>query len=78
MNRKEELRCAIRNLLRERKRAEQTEFERKRREFSERVGRGYSPSAGELANILDGLTADGFDRLGRKVSFVERDKPVFG
>jgi hypothetical protein len=74
----EELRRAVKNLLAERKRAEQTEFERKRREFSERVRGGYSPSAGELANILDGLTADGFDRLGRKVSFIERDKPVFG
>jgi hypothetical protein len=73
----EELRRAVKNLLRERKRAEQTEFERKRREFSERVREGYSPSAGELANILDGLTPDGYDKFGRKVSFVERDKPFF-
>lgn len=33
---------------------------------------GYDAPAGELANILDGLTPDGYDKTGKKVSFVER------
>ncbi|GEM_PF-2335236 len=35
-----------------------------------------SLSAGELANLFDGLTADGYDRRGRKVSFVETGRPL--
>lgn len=32
--------------------------------------------AGELANMIDGLTPDGYDRKGRKVSFVERGESL--
>jgi len=34
--------------------------------------------AGEIVNILEGLTPDGYDKQGRKVSFVEQGKPVIG
>jgi hypothetical protein len=34
-------------------------------------------SAGQVANLLEGLTPDGRDRSGRKVSFVESDKAAF-
>ena len=33
--------------------------------------------AGELANMLEGLTPDGFDRMGRKVSFAEHGEPLY-
>jgi len=33
-------------------------------------------SAGELANMIEGLTPDGFDKKGRKVSFVEGGQPA--
>ena len=33
-------------------------------------------SAGELANVLEGLTPDGYDAQGRKVSFVETGQPL--
>jgi hypothetical protein len=33
-------------------------------------------SAGELANVLDNLTPDGYDREGRKVSFIERGESM--
>lgn len=35
----------------------------------------YDVPAGELANMIDGLTPDGYDRTGKKVSFVEREFP---
>jgi len=75
---KDKLKNLIKGLLKEKKTTEETEFERKRREFTDRISHGYSPSAGEVANLIEGLTADGFDRLGRKVSFIEHGTPVFG
>lgn len=32
-------------------------------------------SAGEIANMIEGLTPDGFDKEGRKISFVETGEP---
>jgi len=34
-------------------------------------------SAGEIANVLEGLTPDGHDAQGRKVSFVETGKSLW-
>jgi len=34
--------------------------------------------AGEIVNIIDGLTPDGYDKKGNKVSFVERGKSFTG
>lgn len=48
------------------------EWEKKRTEFVERCRKGESPEGGELVNFLEGLTPDGYDRKGRKVSFIER------
>ncbi len=36
---------------------------------------GYDAPAGELANMIDGLTPDGYNKKGRKVSFVEGKVP---
>lgn len=33
---------------------------------------GYDAPAGEIANIIDGLTPSGYNKEDRKVSFVER------
>lgn len=35
---------------------------------------GFEAPAGELANMIDGLTPDGYDKKGRKLSFVERGR----
>jgi len=35
-------------------------------------------SAGELANMIEGLTPDGRDRQGRRVSFAERGVAALG
>jgi len=35
---------------------------------------GYDAPAGEVCNMLEGLTPSGRDRKGRQVSFVERGK----
>jgi hypothetical protein len=75
---KDKLKDLIKDLLREKKAAGVTEFEHKRREFADRIAKGYSPSAGEMANFIEGLTADGFDKHGVKVGFVERGTPVWG
>jgi len=75
---KEKLKDLIKGFLKEKKTVELSEFEQKRREFSERISRGYSPSTGELANFIEGLTADGYDRNGRKVTFIEKGANVFG
>lgn len=32
--------------------------------------------AGELANMIDGLTPDGYDKEGRKVSFIEQGEDL--
>lgn len=37
---------------------------------------GIDAPAGELANMIDGLTPDGYDKQGRKVSFVERGEDL--
>lgn len=68
---------SIKALLQEKKAVEVSEYERKRREFAARCAAGYEPSAGELANMLENLTPDGFDKLGRKVSFIERGTGIF-
>jgi len=39
---------------------------------------GLSAPAGEIVNIIDGLTPDGYDKKGNKVSFVEKEKPFTG
>jgi hypothetical protein len=78
MSKKEKLKGLIKGLLKEKKAVELTEFERKRREFADRIMKGYSPSTGELANYIEGLTHDGYDRQGRKVSFIERGESIFG
>jgi len=49
-------------------------WQRERRQ----AARSKNLSAGQVANLLDGLTPDGCDRNGRKVSFVESDKAAFG
>jgi len=69
---KDKLKGLIKGLLEEKKATEETEFERKRHEFADRCAKGYSPSPGELANFLENLTHDGYDSMGRKVSFVEQ------
>ena len=50
---------------------------KQREEFRQAVLRGYEPMDGELANVIDGLTPDGVDRQGRKVSFVEYGRQFF-
>jgi hypothetical protein len=77
MTKREKLKDLIKRLLREKKTVGLSEYQRKRLAFAELCRAGYQPSAGEIANLLDGLTADGFDRLGCKVSFVERGESVF-
>jgi len=75
---KEKLKDLIKELLREKNAAGLTEWEKKRREFSSRCAQGYSPESGEICNVLDGLTPDGYNKHGVKVSFVEHGTPVFG
>ena len=53
------------------------EWRRKRAEFAQRCREGYSPIAGEIRNFVEGYTPDGFDKQGRRVSFVERGESVF-
>ena len=77
MNR-DKLKDLIKGLLKEKKAAAETEFERKRREFAALCAKGYSPSSGELCNVLEGLTPDGYNKHGVKVGFVERGTPVWG
>jgi len=36
----------------------------------------FEAPAGEIANILDGLDPEGYDKSGRKVSFIERGKEL--
>jgi len=74
----DKLKERVKGLLKEKQAAGLSEYERKRREFAERVQRGYSPSDGELLNFLDGMTADGFDKRGVKVGFIERGTPAYG
>lgn len=62
---------------RERRGAAFRKWKREREEFAQRCKDGYSPEGGELANFIDGLTPRGFDKAGRKTSFVERGKCVF-
>ena len=50
---------------------------KKRREFKQACSKGYSPSDGELVNMIDELTPDGYDKQGRKVSFVEDGRQFF-
>jgi len=47
-------------------------WKKERAEFTQKCREGYSPEAGELANMIDGLTPDGYNKNGKKVSFVER------
>lgn len=35
-------------------------------------------AAGEIANMVDGLTPKGYDKKGKKISFVETGKPLTG
>ena len=52
-------------------------WKKKREAWTSQSSRGlYEPLAGEIANMLEGLTPDGYDRNGRKVSFVEIGKPL--
>ena len=55
-------------------------FEEKRKDwikcYSENPG--LNAPAGEIVNIIDGLTPDGYDKKGNKVSFVEKEKPFTG
>lgn len=44
-------------------------------ERSEAAKRPESLEAGEIANMIEGLTPSGKDRQGRQVSFVEHDHP---
>ena len=74
---KNRLKKLIRELLKEKKGIGETEYSRKRREFGDLLMKGYEPPGGELVNFLEGLTPDGYDKLGRKVSFVERGS-IFG
>jgi len=43
-----------------------------REKFAQMCKEGYEPAPGELANMIDGLTPDGYDKRGVKVSFIER------
>ena len=57
-----------------------TKWRAKRTEWHRRYmgNPGLEPPAGELANILDGLDPDGYDKQGKHRSFVETGKEVFG
>jgi hypothetical protein len=50
--------------------AEET-WRAERAAWSAAVQSGYQAPAGEIANVMDGLTPRGVDKKGRKVSFVE-------
>ena len=52
-------------------------WEKKRKEWFEYYKKNptFEAPTGELANILDFLTPKGYDKEGRKVSFVEAGKP---
>lgn len=39
---------------------------------------GLDAPAGEIANMIDGLTPEGHDKKGRKVSFVESGRDLTG
>ncbi|MBA7614373.1 hypothetical protein ES703_21637 [subsurface metagenome] len=55
-------------------------FKEKRKDWIKHYSEnpGLNAPAGEIANIIDGLTPDGFDKKGNKVSFVERGKSFTG
>jgi len=55
-------------------------WEEKRKDWIKRYSEnpGLNASAGEIANIIDGLTPDGYDKKGKKVSFIERGKSFTG
>lgn len=55
-------------------------FEEKRKDWIKHYSEnpGLNAPVGEIANIIDGLTPDGFDKKGNKVSFVETGKPFTG
>ena len=74
---KEKLKEIIKGLLKDRKAAELSEFEQKRLAFADRLRKGYEAEPGEIINFLEGLSADGLDKLGRKIGFVERGQGVF-
>jgi len=67
---------------RRRKRAAEREAARAAKEAEEKWAAARAAvdpanlSAGELANMIDGLTPDGHDKRGRKVSFVETGRPA--
>jgi hypothetical protein len=73
---KEELKNRIRDLLREKRTERLSDYERKRLEFSERVKKGYEPSTAQLLNFLEGLTADGYNKLGQKVRSTTLGEPT--
>jgi hypothetical protein len=55
-----------------------TTWKAERSAWSERCLKGYSPPAGEIANVAEGLTPGGKDKQGRQVSFVERGTSIWG
>jgi hypothetical protein len=74
------IKAILRRLTEKKQSKEETSFatwQRKRKEFQEFCLRGYESSVGELANMIDGLTPDGFDKSGKKVSFVEEGRSLF-
>lgn len=55
-------------------------WEEKRKDWLEKYKKnlGLEAPAGEIANMIDGLSPDGYDKKGRRASFVERGKSFTG
>lgn len=70
----------LKRLKKERRRKGATirTWKKERAEFAQKCKDGRSPEGGELANFMDGLTPAGYDKNGKKVSFVERGKDILG